>query len=155
MAQTEKSKEDDCELCDIRIFMPPEMDKDTAEEMNKEIIERAEIGMYAGNNICTINDLPLLVPRGKYNLEMFSTFLKLHGKSFDYKILYSNISRSFLLPKPDNIHVAFVLALQNPIRQGNTMHPFVVMQFLKDRYEKVHTKMSEEEIQQQYGNELQ
>jgi len=42
-------------------------------------------------------------------MEMFASFLRLHGKTHDYKIKYSSIVKTFLLPKPDDIHYYFVV----------------------------------------------
>lgn len=40
---------------------------------------------------------------------MFPSFLRLRGKTYDYKVLYSSVTRIFLLPKPDEIHVQLVV----------------------------------------------
>jgi hypothetical protein len=42
----------------------------------------------------------------------------MRGAKYDYKIKYDDISRLFLLPKQDDMHMAFVIALDKPIRQG-------------------------------------
>lgn len=41
---------------------------------------------------------------------MYQDFLRLRGKTYDYKILYSNIIKLFLLLKPDEMHVMFVVS---------------------------------------------
>ena len=41
---------------------------------------------------------------------MFPTFLRLRGKTYDYKIMYTSVTRIFLLPKPDEIHVQLVVS---------------------------------------------
>lgn len=41
---------------------------------------------------------------------MYQDFLRLRGKTYDYKILYNNITRLFLLLKPDDMHVLFVVS---------------------------------------------
>jgi structure-specific recognition protein 1 len=58
----------------------------------------------------------MVTPRGKYSLEFYETFIKMHGKTYDYKIFNKNITRAFLLPKPDNLHVCFIIGLDSPIR---------------------------------------
>ncbi len=50
--------------------------------------------------------------RGRYDIEMFASFMKLHGKTFDYKIEYNTISRLFQLPKPDQRHVFFIVSIR-------------------------------------------
>lgn len=63
---------------------------------------------------------------------MYPTFLRLRGKTYDYKILHSSVNRIFLLPRLDDIHIQLVIGLDPPIRQGQTRYPFLVMQFAKD-----------------------
>jgi len=54
--------------------------------------------------------------------------MKFHGKTFDYKIKFSNIVRLFQLPKPDGRYQMFVVSLEPPIRQGHAIYPHIVMQ---------------------------
>jgi structure-specific recognition protein 1 len=82
---------------------------------------------------------------------MFPNYLRLRGKTYDYKVVYSSIIKLFLLPKPDDHHVLFVVSVGTliafltthstptckigvdpPLRQGQTRYPFLVMQFDKD-----------------------
>lgn len=58
----------------------------------------------------------MIIPRGKYSFDLYSTFAKLHGRTNDYKILYKDINKGFLLPKPDGIHMCYVLNLKTPLR---------------------------------------
>ena len=59
-----------------------------------------------------------MTPRGRYSIELYDSFLRMRGAKYDYKIRYDDISRLFLLPKQDDMHKAFVIALDKPIRQG-------------------------------------
>lgn len=93
----------------------------------------AGLGEFAGEMIATLPELPMIIPRGKYSFDMYSTFAKLHGRTNDYKILYKDITKCFLLPKPDGIHMAYLLQLKTPLRQGQTHHHFIALQFEKDK----------------------
>jgi structure-specific recognition protein 1 len=84
--------------------------------LNEKIIKIAGIGEFAGDVIASLADLPMIIPRGKYSFDLFSTFAKLHGRTNDYKILYKDILKGFLLPKPDGVHMVYVLHLKNPLR---------------------------------------
>ena len=84
--------------------------------LSEKIIKAAGIGTMAGEVIARIPDIPMVIPRGKYSFNLYSTFLKLHGKTNDYKIFYRDIHRGFLLPKPDGIHMAYVIHLKSPLR---------------------------------------
>jgi structure-specific recognition protein 1 len=44
----------------------------------------------------------MLIPRGNYTMDFYSDYLKLHGKTHDYKVIYQDILKVFLLPKPDS-----------------------------------------------------
>jgi structure-specific recognition protein 1 len=102
-----------------------------AETIKEDIMKYANIGSL-GDSIAHIPEISMLTPRGKFDMYMLKNALKIHGPSHDYKISYKNIARAFLLPKPDGVHLAFVVALNNPIRQGKTVYPFLVFQF-KDK----------------------
>ena len=78
----------------------------------------------------------------------------MRGLKYDYKIKYDDISRLFLLPKPDEVHVAFVIALDKPIRQGQQRYQYLVFQTSKDPDE-VTVNLDEETLQKEYGNDLQ
>jgi structure-specific recognition protein 1 len=49
----------------------------------------AGLGNFAGEKIARIEELPMLIPRGKYSLDMYDKFLKIHGKTHNYKVKYS------------------------------------------------------------------
>jgi structure-specific recognition protein 1 len=40
---------------------------------------------------------------------MHADFLRLRGKTYDYRIAYNQVQKLFLLPKPDDIHCQFVV----------------------------------------------
>lgn len=62
-----------------------------AKVLNDKIVKAAGLGEFAGDVIASLPDLPMIIPRGKYSLDFYSTFLKLHGRTHDYKILYKDI----------------------------------------------------------------
>jgi structure-specific recognition protein 1 len=78
----------------------------------------------------------------------------MRGQKYDYKIKYDDISRLFLLPKPDDVHVAFVIALDKPIRQGQQRYQYLVLQTTKDPDE-VRVNLDEDTIKKEYGDDLQ
>lgn len=81
-------------------------------------------------------------------------FFRMRGQKYDYKIKYDDISRLFLLPKPDDVHMAFVIALDRPIRQGQQRYQHLVLQTSKDPDE-VTVNLDEETIKKEYGDDLQ
>lgn len=77
------------------------IEKTSAELLSEMIVDKAGIGVFSGEMIALVPKMPLLVPRGKYDIEMYETFLRFHGITHDYKIMYKDILRAYLLPKPN------------------------------------------------------
>jgi structure-specific recognition protein 1 len=79
-----------------------------AQAFHETIKDRANIGQITGNMILSFEEVLVLTPRGRYDMDMFPDFLRLRGKTYDYKIAFSSIGRLFLLPKDDQ-HVLFIV----------------------------------------------
>ena len=103
------SKDEDEEVDEDEEEEKDEPEMTPAKVLNDKLIKVAGLGEFAGDMIASIPDLPMIIPRGKNTLDLYSTFFKLHGRTHDYKILYKDVAKGFLLPKPDQIHMAFVL----------------------------------------------
>ncbi|KAJ7754122.1 SSrecog-domain-containing protein [Mycena olivaceomarginata] len=116
-----------------------------AQVFHDNIKETADIGQVTGDIILSFEEVLVLTPRGRYDVDMFPDFLRLRGKTYDYKIIYSTISKLFLLPKDDQ-HVLFILGLNNPIRQGQTRYHYLVMQFTREEEITAELNMDEEEV---------
>jgi structure-specific recognition protein 1 len=82
-----------------------------AQAFHDAIKDKAEIGQVAGDIILGFEEVLVLTPRGRYDVDMFPEFLRLRGKTYDYKIIYTSIQRMFLLPK-DDLHVLFIVSLR-------------------------------------------
>jgi structure-specific recognition protein 1 len=80
-----------------------------AQVFHDMIKEKAEIGQVSGDMILSFEEVLVLTPRGRYDMDMFPDFLRLRGKTYDYKILFGSISKLFLLPKDDQ-HVLFIVS---------------------------------------------
>ena len=91
-----------------------------AQAFHDAIKEKAEIGQAAGDLVLSFEEVLVLTPRGRYDLDMSLEYLRLRGKTYDYKILYSSISRLFLLPKDDQ-HVLFIVCLVQSFRSLRLM----------------------------------
>jgi len=118
------------ELTEIRFFVPGTLTKlkgsagsdagsqksddeddeeiSAAQVFHDTIKEKAEIGQVTGDMILSFEEVLVLTPRGRYDMDMFPDFLRLRGKTYDYKVLYQSIARLFLLPKDDQ-HVLFIV----------------------------------------------
>jgi structure-specific recognition protein 1 len=152
------------QLVQIRFYVPPDPEADptdkesptAAELMQQAIVTQASIRSSTGNVIVKFDETQgtFLTPRGRYTIELFYRHLRLRGNKYDYKIKYDDISRLFLLPKPDDYHMAFVIALDKPIRQGQQRYQYLVMQTNKNPSE-LEILLDEETLQKEYGGELQ
>jgi structure-specific recognition protein 1 len=151
------------QLVAIRMYIPPDpeadpadKDADTAAELlQQSILQKAQIRKTTGADVMvTFPACAFLTPRGRYDLELFDSFLRMRGPKYDYKIRYDDISRYFLLPKPDEVHMAFVICLDKPIRQGQQRYQYLVMQAVKEQDE-VTVNLDEETMKSEYGGDLQ
>lgn len=78
----------------------------------------------------------------------------MHGKTNDYKIMYKDINKIFMLQKPDGVHMVYLLHLDQPLRQGMTLHHFIALNFEVERETTVKINLTPEEIQKNYGGNL-
>jgi len=103
---------------------------DPAQEFIQKVLEKADIqDMSDAEAICTLTELNCITPRGRYDVKFFTDFVDFHGKTFDYKISYEHILRLFLLPHKDGRQMYFVIAMDPPMKQGNTRYPFLIVLF--------------------------
>lgn len=54
--------------------------------------------------------LHFFLQSGRYDIEVFPTFFRLRGKTYDYKIQMAAVMNLFLLPKLDEVHELFVVS---------------------------------------------
>ena len=139
-------------LVEMRLYVPPGEEPD-AESFKEEVIQRANISMVTGKKIVDLDETvgTFLTPRGRYAIEMYQKFFRMHGKTYDYKIMYSNINRCFLLERPDGISSAFVISLEEPIRQGKQGYPHLVLQLKKNEAE-IEVNLPENELKAYEGH---
>lgn len=133
LTKSKPSKHAPDEMAEIRFFVPGTQAKSSrsdggsqksdAEDEGEEISaaqafhntikERAEIGQATGDIILSFEEVLVLTPRGRYDVDLYHDFFRLRGKTYDYKIIYSTIQRLFLLPK-DDLHVLFIVSIGCP-----------------------------------------
>jgi structure-specific recognition protein 1 len=121
-----------------------ETEMTAAKLFDNKIHQKANIGEFAGEIICSIQDLPMLIPRGIYSLDFYSNLCKLHGKTHDYKIMFKDVNKIFLLQKPDGVHMVQLFHLDQPLRQGRTLHHYIALNFELDRETRVKINLTPE-----------
>ncbi|KAJ4001674.1 SSrecog-domain-containing protein [Lentinula boryana] len=164
-SSTTKSKGAVDEMVEIRFYVPGTQSKlkgadaGSGEEDNDEeevsaaqvfhdmVKEKASLDQVSDDIVLMFEEVLVLTPRGRYDVVMFKDFLRLRGKTYDYKIMFSKIARLFLLPKDDQ-HVLFIFGLTEPLRQGQTGYQYLVMQFNREEETTAELNMTDEEIAQ-------
>jgi len=129
-------------------------EKSAAAAFYEQLKEKADIGQVAGEALASFTDILFLTPRGRFDIDMYPTSLRLRGKTYDHKIQYRQVERIFSLPKPDDIHHLMVIQVNPPLRQGQTPYPFLVLQFAKDEELEVEINADEEEFKSKYEGRL-
>lgn len=164
------------ELVEMRFYIPGVVENETTktvegengekkqEEETEEVSaasvfydqlkDKADIGQVAGEAIVSFSDVLFLTPRGRYDIDMYATSLRLRGKTYDYKIQYKQIERIFSLPKPDDVHHLIVLQIDPPLRHGQTKYPFLVLQFSREEETELELNLSDEVYESKYKERL-
>lgn len=104
--------------------------------------------------VVTFDGIAILTPRGRYNVELHLSFLRLQGQANDFKIQYSSVVRIFLLPKVSQPHTFVIVTLDPPIRKGQTLYPHIVLQFESEYVVDTALTMSEEVLNAKYKDKL-
>ncbi|GAA5868438.1 hypothetical protein JCM3774_005379 [Rhodotorula dairenensis] len=125
-----------------------------AQAFHDAVKEKAAIGQISGEAICTFPEVLCTTPRGRFDIDIYEDFMRLRGKTYDYRVAYTQVQRLFLLPKPDDIHSQLVVNIDPPIRQGQTRYPYLVMQFAKDEIMELDLNLDEDTIRDKYDGNL-
>ncbi|CAI2187282.1 4599_t:CDS:10 [Funneliformis geosporum] len=153
------------ELVEMRFYIPgTTIIKDDNEKEEEEmsaaslfyetVKDKADLGQASGEGLALFQDILLLTPRGRYDIEVFPTFFRLRGKTYDYKIQMKSVVNLFLLPKLDEVHELFVIGLDPPLRQGQTLYHFLVLQFKQDDEIDLALNIDEDDLKRDYGERL-
>ena len=150
--------DNDLSLVEMRFYVPnagTEAQEVPADIFHKSVMKYADVIKATGDVIVKFEQVLLQTPRGRYDVDMYPSFLRLHGKSYDYKIPYTTMIRLFLLPHNDQRSVYFVITTDPPIRQGQTRYPHIVIQFIKDDWSDLTLEIDEETLATKYEGKLQ
>ena len=110
-------------------------DADTPAQLFAQLLQvTGDIESTATTPLASFEKLLFSVPRGRYDVDLFPTFLKLASATYTYKIAYKNINKMFLFDAADSAQHLFVIGLNPPVRQGRTAYPYLVVQFDSSEY---------------------
>ena len=104
----------------------------------ERLLAHASVGPSTGEPIAKFDEVAVLTPRGRFAIELHGSALRLVGQAADYKIQYSSVMRLFVLARPGRTHTYAVIALDPPIRKGQTYYPYIVIQFAVDSEARAH-----------------
>ncbi|XP_024978317.1 FACT complex subunit SSRP1-like [Cynara cardunculus var. scolymus] len=120
----------------------------------KNIQSMAVVGVGGEEAFVTFDTVTILTPRGRYDVELHLSFLRLQGQANDFKIHYSSIVRVFILPKCNTPHTFVVITLDPPIRKGQTLYPHIVIQFETDYVVESKLALNEDLYSSKYKDKL-
>ena len=106
--------------------------KTSAEFVKEEILKKANIGTVS-DSITNIHDIPMIIPRGKFDLYFMKNTIKIHGQTHNYSIPNKHINKVFLLPKNDAHNHYLIVKLIKSLSQGNTSYPFLIFQIKNEQ----------------------
>ena len=164
--QESNNKEDDC-IAQITFHFPTEEDVegDDDEPAERESLAENFKSTILSSGISNVSTDSVIVeftkeqgnfitPRGKYSIQMTSTYMHLQGAQYFYKIKYDDINSLFLLPKPDggNRH-SLVISLEKPIRQGSNKYQNLVIETHNMETTSA-LNLTEDECQNKYDGQL-
>eukprot|EP00927_Polykrikos_kofoidii_P041046 TRINITY_DN34977_c0_g1_i1.p1 TRINITY_DN34977_c0_g1~~TRINITY_DN34977_c0_g1_i1.p1 ORF type:complete len:522 (-),score=98.29 TRINITY_DN34977_c0_g1_i1:163-1728(-) len=121
-------------LHEMRLFFPGQgPETASAERVRDELSQYTGFSSKGAKDVITrISDISVTAPRGRHDFEFFQQVVKMHGKTQSYTVKYKSIARMFLLTMPTT-EVAFVIGLDQPLRQGTQQQAFLVLTFDRER----------------------
>lgn len=141
-------------LFEMSFHVPKENDRfggeettSAAEVLHDQIVQFTDAGAATGSAVVTFDTMSLLAPRGRFDVEMYLSSLKLTGQAQDYRIQYDSIVRLFVLPKSNVPQTLVVISLDPPIRKGQTYYPHILCQFNNDEEMNVELEITEEQLE--------
>ena len=144
-------------LVEMSFYVPPtsskwgvdqsiEDNEDTgAKNLMDKLLTVADVDDDAGEAIAEFEGVSLVAPRGKVDIEVHATHVRLLGSAADFKIQYSAVQRVFLLPKPNGHQTFGIIHLDPPIRKGQTFYPHIVATFNANEELEIEPALTEEQ----------
>lgn len=104
--------------------------KEPVKVLLQQVLRHTDAGAASSDEaVCTFDEVAVLAPRGRFEVEFHLGFVKMAGQTQDFKIRYTSIMRVFILPKSSTPHTLVVISLDPPIRKGQTYYSHLLCQF--------------------------
>ncbi|KAH7824782.1 putative FACT complex subunit ssrp1-B [Monocercomonoides exilis] len=134
-------------VSELKFYVPEtETSEQDVESLRVQITDKAKLSSTTGEVIIKLPQVAVLVPRGRYEIEMYRSLLSMHGATHNYKIEYSNINELYLLHNKGTKTANFVLSLNRPLVQGHTLYKHVVMELNTENTVEVEAHLTDEEL---------
>ena len=163
--EDENLQDDRDELVEMRVFFPNEVEEVAdgedavitgAERFRQDVLARVNVGDWGQEQ--PVVEWPktmgtFRVPNGRFQVEMFMNAMRLHGDTQDYKILYKNIQKLFLLRQPSNFFY-FIISLEVPIRRGQQRYKHLIWK-IKKEFNESKLNLTDEQLAGKFKGKLQ
>jgi len=108
----------------------------------------------SGDALVSLKEMHCLQPRGRYEIKLYSQFIHLRGKTYDYSVPKENFVRFYLLPHPDERQIFFVLQVNPPITHGQTRYYFIILLFNNEDEINLDLNCSEQMLLENYNGAI-
>ncbi|KAL0227433.1 hypothetical protein RCL1_003577 [Eukaryota sp. TZLM3-RCL] len=142
-------------LCSIKFHVPDNYGDFSAQDIVSKVKENTAVSVSLTDVIAEFKNVTFVTPRGRYDVNVFSNLIRLHGKTHSYPVNATSVSRLFLLPHQDARSIFFVISLDRPIRQGATAYPHLVASIDAEQESQITLNLSAEDCERLYQNKLQ
>lgn len=98
--ETKKKEGDVLEEIRLAVEVPEHVEDkiNYAQKYLDNITNHLSVENTVGEIVVAVEDVNLIVPRGKYAMNFYANHLGLHGSTFSHKVKYTDITKGFLLP---------------------------------------------------------
>uniref|UniRef100_A0A1D1ZTD4 FACT complex subunit SSRP1 n=1 Tax=Auxenochlorella protothecoides TaxID=3075 RepID=A0A1D1ZTD4_AUXPR len=117
-----------------------------ARALLQAVLPYTDAGAATGDAITSFDQVAVIVPRGRFDVEMYASSLKLLGQAQDFRVAYDTILRIFVLPKTNVPQTLVVISLDPPIRKGQTFYPHILCQFPSDEQATLELDITDEAL---------
>ncbi|KAJ7560156.1 hypothetical protein O6H91_04G116500 [Diphasiastrum complanatum] len=129
-------------------------ERPSAQVFCDRILSMADVGPSGAEAVALFEEVGILTPRGRYNVELHLSFFRLQGQANDFKIQYTSVVRLFVLPKSNQPHTFVVVTLDPPIRKGQTFYSHIVLQFPTEEVTECTLSINDELLNTKYQGRL-
>lgn len=111
-----------------------------------DVLKSYTIDVGAGDIIASFDSVGVLLPRGRFDIEMYPSSFHLLGQAHDFRVQYQSILRIFILPRANSPQTVVAIVLDPPLRRGQTTYTMVLCQFHNDEEMTIDLQLTDESL---------